>query len=208
MRRSTTTLTPGSSPLARGLREVFIALDAATGIIPARAGFTSHSDHGTTRRPDHPRSRGVYAWTSCHRFDPARIIPARAGFTCRARRWPSWPQDHPRSRGVYSRPDNFLLSIAGSSPLARGLHGPLTIKICQVGSSPLARGLLISLSDGVPFTGIIPARAGFTADSASSDTGHSDHPRSRGVYLPVVAENTDAVGSSPLARGLLGRNLR
>ena len=31
-----------------------------------------------------------------------------------------------------------------------------------------------------------------------------DHPRSRGVYRSVTGPNSDLVGSSPLARGLLG----
>ena len=51
----------GSSPLARGLRLGGRVLGGRTGIIPARAGFTSVPQ---VRRPppaDHPRSRGVYS---------------------------------------------------------------------------------------------------------------------------------------------------
>ena len=51
------------------------------------------------------------------------------------------------------------------------------------GSSPLARGLLLSVLEGEPQGGIIPARAGFTSASSSA-SGRSP-------------------GSSPLARGLL-----
>ena len=50
----------GSSPLARGLRILVLALLGLAGIIPARAGFTSTTSSSTTRRSDHPRSRGVY----------------------------------------------------------------------------------------------------------------------------------------------------
>ena len=50
--------------------------------------------------------------------------------------------DHPRSRGVYMRPRTVSVTLAGSSPLARGLPR-------------FFRCLL-------PQTGIIPARAGFT----------------------------------------------
>ena len=52
----------GSSPLARGLRRPRRARPRMGGIIPARAGFTHVPDHRPLRRPDHPRSRGVYAW--------------------------------------------------------------------------------------------------------------------------------------------------
>ena len=90
------------------------------------------------------------------------IIPARAGFTCPTTRH-SWPgKDHPRSRGVY-----HALNV-------KTTNGD--------GSSPLARGLLVPPRLGFECSGIIPARAGFTA-------------------LPVLASR-GADGSSPLARGL------
>ena len=153
---------------------------------------------------DHPRSRGVYgdctvgSWRGCGSSPLARgllmsslsktlrfgIIPARAGFTTR---W-SLPlflmRDHPRSRGVYHRVEQ---------------KGRFTF-----GSSPLARGLRPQQSSDYPLRGIIPARAGFT----NCDTGQiifmQDHPRSRGVYLEANSLRLWAVGSSPLARGLLG----
>ena len=53
--------------------------------------------------------------------------------------------------------------------------------------------------------GIIPARAGFTdGHKAFTDLG-MDHPRSRGVYACRPFQRVCAPGSSPLARGLLGR---
>ena len=60
MRRRRACTPSGSSPLARGLRELGRLLPAVERIIPARAGFT-HA-HRRLRRPhrDHPRSRGVY----------------------------------------------------------------------------------------------------------------------------------------------------
>ena len=71
------------------------------------------------------------------------IIPARAGFTHTetTRRVPF--EDHPRSRGVY---------------LCLGFR----VK-AEFGSSPLARGLPISTLTDEFFSGIIPARAGFTS---------------------------------------------
>ena len=152
----------GSSPLARGLRVIGVALRDATRIIPARAGFTQPSRSQAEPHADHPRSRGVYRvgkrwetigygssplarglppgdWvgTSC-----PRIIPARAGFTALASHTRCSFGDHPRSRGVYISPGILRSSASGSSPLARGL--------------------LVD-EDRLPLTGwIIPARAGFT----------------------------------------------
>ena len=93
----------GSSPLARGLHQRLRVGVDDVGIIPARAGFTRRTGRGRRMRPDHPRSRGVYAATSLMNLSTvgssplarglphppmpiasrARIIPARAGFTRR-----------------------------------------------------------------------------------------------------------------------------
>ena len=99
--RSPLTRTRGSSPLARGLRDIISKQAMARGIIPARAGFTATVLVSEDLTWDHPRSRGVY-----HGHGRARprqdgssplarglrkiasglaaaqgIIPARAGFT-------------------------------------------------------------------------------------------------------------------------------
>ena len=58
--RSTSRLSTGSSPLARGLRDGAVAIAHPGGIIPARAGFTRLLRSGAVAWPDHPRSRGVY----------------------------------------------------------------------------------------------------------------------------------------------------
>mgnify|MGYP001690770075 CR=1 FL=1 len=54
----------GSSPLARGLRSWPSTVWASLRIIPARAGFTWSRGGAPRCRWDHPRSRGVYAWTA------------------------------------------------------------------------------------------------------------------------------------------------
>ena len=156
----------GSSPLARGLRGL-VRLDlGGRGIIPARAGFTDLLAPAVSFLWDHPRSRGVYSWATSGRtertgssplargllsdhipsFSGRRIIPARAGFTCSRRRRRPRPGDHPRSRGVYDQ------RCAGHS--------------FPLGSSPLARGLPRPLISGGRSAGIIPARAGFTANGS------------------------------------------
>ena len=53
------------------------------------------------------------------------------------------------------------------------------------GSSPLARGLPPHCTEPAAGGGIIPARAGFTADLRPPDPLRADHPRSRGVYRTI-----------------------
>ena len=175
-------MTPGSSPLARGLLVGLGAVLSARGIIPARAGFTRREYWRCSPAWDHPRSRGVYSSSAriaaCSRgssplarglHEPRTterwyggIIPARAGFTERMRTGQPTCTDHPRSRGVYR--------IALASRARAG------------GSSPLARGLL----------NIRPHVSGRILD----------HPRSRGVYDREGVARIAGMGSSPLARGL------
>ena len=193
----------GSSPLARGLPRSDDRGVVGSGIIPARAGFTSFCPITCVSKADHPRSRGVYSvvlWPRAARAGssplarglrdtgrrPARehrIIPARAGFTSVSIMCSFWFGDHPRSRGVYSVVLASANSPGGSSPLARGL---------------LRGGVEVGLEDG-----IIPARAGFTTMRAIGMTRGRDHPRSRGVYILGLCPTRAPHGSSPLARGLL-----
>ena len=192
----------GSSPLARGLRAPSGVWGGRSGIIPARAGFTTRETNRPPRAPDHPRSRGVYGGAARGRclgpgssplarglhLRPARplrhggIIPARAGFTCRPRRGRLGGGDHPRSRGVYCDHETKMAAVPGSSPLARGLRR---------GVACPRRGW-----------GIVPARAGFTHPSCQDPSPRRDHPRSRGVYRGATPPAQLLQGSSPLARGL------
>ena len=192
----------GSSPLARGLLLSQVQLKPATGIIPARAGFTPKEGISRHADGDHPRSRGVYlvsrlrvihglgssslarglldGVTEVHHT--VRIIPARAGFTWLSPSVPQQALDHPRSRGVYVPWWIHLRRPSGSSPLARGLLEPL---------------LSVRAKNG-----IIPARAGFTSVRAAPAAYGQDHPRSRGVYRRSSRRFPGPPGSSPLARGL------
>ena len=179
---TTKTSRGGSSPLARGLPEGHLSRLCPPGIIPARAGFTTHFAATIASAQDHPRSRGVYRqflrfWraragssplarglpppTSCV-MRMGGIIPARAEFTRHIHRRPPPRPDHPRSRGVY-----LFLSVWG---------------LDSTGSSPLARGLPWHAHSIPGWTWIIPARAGFTVDIDPNGTAAMDHPRSRGVY--------------------------
>ena len=198
----------GSSPLARGLRQVGGDRPARLRIIPARAGFTHSRSPIGNRTKDHPRSRGVYTSISymvspfggssplarglrlreVHSPAGLRIIPARAGFTSAFPASRDWGADHPRSRGVYRR--------------------RMSAWCASRGSSPLARGLLPVMEDGAVRLGIIPARAGFTSRDGGWCCASWDHPRSRGVYSAPDRAARSAEGSSPLARGLRPRRLR
>ena len=200
-------LEPGSSLLARGLRRLVHQLRLVGRIIPARAGFT-FGWLGVPAQPwDHPRSRGVYS--------PGTSGPSKSlGSSPLARGLPREPtssaarrRDHPRSRGVYTTSVSRVLICGGSSPLARGLPTLKRLEIDRAriiparagftpsgqagvssvpGSSPLARGLRTVTNAAVIVRGIIPARAGFTRVGLNGRVQESDHPRSRGVYLPAV----------------------
>ena len=128
-----------------------------------------------------PLARGLRP-RSLARHHTSRIIPARAGFTRAMQGRAVRGGDHPRSRGVYLALGVDPASQVGSSPLARGLH-------CSV-TQPLWAGR------------IIPARAGFTGGSTAACRARRDHPRSRGVYAPLLLRLLEWTGSSPLARGL------
>ena len=172
----------GSSPLARGLRGLPDRWRRWRRIIPARAGFTPGRPRKARRQADHPRSRGVYLLAAVGHADDDRIIPARAGFTLTPPGASIADPDHPRSRGVYDVRECCHCTVAGSSPLARGL---LDV-VAQVGA----------------VSRIIPARAGFTTPPTCTGSPPADHPRSRGVYTAPMRMDRSVVGSSPLARGL------
>ena len=175
-------VSPGSSPLARGLPCAASTTMTSSRIIPARAGFTRQMWSPHVKPKDHPRSRGVYISLGLGSSEApgssplARglpddiveqvvgrgIIPARAGFTHGLALWVGRVWDHPRSRGVYTRSPSLTWSAAGSSPLARGLR---------------AVGFLCPYGER-----IIPARAGFTDGGVCRARRGRDHPRSRGVY--------------------------
>ena len=175
-------VSPGSSPLARGLLDILQDLGDERGIIPARAGFTTFYSLSTCLVEDHPRSRGVYTPPRRASALCAWIIPARAGFTSPKSAVSTAAADHPRSRGVYPGASPGRGTTCGSSPLARGLR----CGVCRAGAD----------------VGIIPARAGFTYAGGESPGTQPDHPRSRGVYAFSMSEANARLGSSPLARGL------
>ena len=193
----------GSSPLSRGIRVAGVAARGRVGIIPALAGNTPASRSSWSVAPDHPRSRGEYPlrfgntdivvgssplsrgihfrwWTTSRR---SRIIPALAGNTLAPCRTALRVKDHPRSRGEYASEMSAMPRRSGSSPLSRGIQS-----WCRTGSGSVR---------------IIPALAGNTHVSLPASPMRSDHPRSRGEYLPDRGVVLQEEGSSPLSRGIL-----
>ena len=111
------------------------------------------------------------------------LIPARAGNTARAGARRGYPRAHPRSRGEHAPPVFWKLTVAGSSPLARGTPDSRT----HHGRA----------------AGLIPARAGNTDQWKISEIHGGAHPRSRGEHCDTDTVQDREVGSSPLARGTL-----
>ena len=198
---SQTGIPPGSSPLARGTQETITFLNSFRGLIPARAGNTGRCSITQPPIRAHPRSRGEhrakrevsamitgssplargapFGLNESHQ--PCGLIPARAGSTCTHRHKPIAKGAHPRSRGEHSHPRGGERGVQGSSPLARGAR---------------VRG-----AAGIRWWGLIPARAGSTADVSASPDRQRAHPRSRGEHNNEWRLEGALTGSSPLARG-------
>ncbi len=170
-------------------------------LIPAGAGSTATPPPRTAPEPAHPRRRGEHAWAvqGCcvrrgsspqargaleqpreHRAEDG-LIPAGAGSTASARMTRSWRAAHPRRRGEHGGAPGVARVGDGSSPQARGAHGP-------VGE---VRGGL----------GLIPAGAGSTNCSSWLTTGPLAHPRRRGEHGNIEVYPGPRGGSSPQARG-------
>ena len=112
----------GSSPHTRGLLGAVACEGGVSGIIPAHAGFTRRGPRSSSRRRDHPRTRGVYPVGGGQRGGGGGSSPHTRGLRRRGHRDPRRPRDHPRTRGVYGGPGEDLVGALGSSPHTRGLR--------------------------------------------------------------------------------------
>ena len=80
-------------------------------------------------------------------------------------------------------------------------------RVVAARAAELNRPLTMTCTDPTgEWTGIIPARAGFTRRPCSCSRLMQDHPRSRGVYRVDRPLRAGRLGSSPLARGLRGED--
>ena len=191
----------GSSPLARGTQHAYTAVQSSEGLIPARAGNTHRGGHSKKSIRAHPRSRGEHFVLSARLlwrmgssplargtqraqhapYHRGGLIPARAGNTADYRRGNRRARAHPRSRGEHWEMLLADIPPKGSSPLARGTRGFISIK-----------------HDA---TGLIPARAGNTLATSTVRNLRRAHPRSRGEHTRALPSSPTVRGSSPLARG-------
>ena len=133
-----------------------------------------------------PLARGTRVdgyWGCRHR----RLIPARAETTAAHAESRQCPGDHPRSRREH-----------GSS--ARSTHRPHE-------SSPLARGTLSAAEHLKDLVGLIPTHAGNIPVRHGRTSRRPAHPRSRGEHLSRPRAARSRMGSSPLTRGTLNRQL-
>ena len=112
-----------------------------------------------------------------------RIIPAHAGNTIFFLLTRRESEDHPRSCGEYSCRQAVNSIRQGSSPLMRGI--------------PLPKRYRLLLQR------IIPAHAGNTSFRPVCTSRCTDHPRSCGEYVKIIAHMFFLLGSSPLMRGIL-----
>jgi len=134
-----------------------------------------------------PRARGALPHDAAHHGRPG-LIPAGAGSTMRFRTSRIVWRAHPRGRGEHVGVPGRPGSDVGSSPRARGAHQGLV-------RSDHRRGL-------------IPAGAGSTTIPKTARSARGAHPRGRGEHDFVFRTMVDQLGSSPRARGALGRRPR
>ncbi len=176
--------------------------------IPAGAGNTARGGGDTRAHPVHPRWRGEHSlrmqsWHPWRGSSPLargtrscggrswvfpRFIPAGAGNTAPPRRPGHRTPVHPRWRGEHRSSRCGSVAGTGSSPLARGTRRP---RFSRRGCSRF-----------------IPAGAGNTAAEQPSAVHEAVHPRWRGEHPRFSGRRGGGVGSSPLARGTLGRHYR
>ena len=175
---------PGSSPLARGTRNVNRLQAVEARLIPARAGNTTGKFHPGGKGTAHPRSRGehgetggieIFAFGSSplargtlgftrNKRHKLRLIPARAGNTSVAATSSSLSWAHPRSREESSMLIGSACGRTGSSPLA------------------LARGTFAQILKALRLARLIPARAGNTCHVRAPRAHAWAHPRLRGEH--------------------------
>ena len=176
-------LSSGSSPLTRRNTTRRSVVTRLPGAHPrSRGEHRKSKDYLAYEKGSSPPVRGA-------RQDPLcggalrGLIPACAGSTNR---------------------EGVIVVIHGAHPRSRGEHwcGPEAADLDE-GSSPLARGTRRHGQRRVFPVGLIPARAGNTADAQCREGREGAHPRSRGEHFCAAGPVAGLWGSSPLARGTL-----
>ena len=114
------------------------------------------------------------------------LIPARAGKTVPGWVAPVQERAHPRAGG-----ENIAALVAG---------------LVYFGSSPRGRGKLVLACNREPELGLIPARAGKTAQVVRITFVSTAHPRAGGENRRTTSRPRQQSGSSPRGRGKPGNH--
>ena len=211
----------GSSPPVRGAPRARQACSSARGLIPARAGSTSHECLQREKGRAHPRPCGEHQWHA--------VLRGLLGA-------------HPRPCGEHSHTVCGVVEAVGSSPPVRGaradgladaaLGGLIparagstptfrytaagsrahprpcgehthTLILCfrAGGSSPPVRGAPHIAHASLPVLGLIPARAGSTQRHTATEVLSGAHPRPCGEHRLFPPIRAVPRGSSPPVRG-------
>ena len=216
----------GSSPRARGTQLHPGRRDRQRRFIPASAGNTCATRPGLHGASVHPRERGEHDRRLRRQGPHRRFIPASAGNTTRARAQIMRSAVHPRERGEHSCTQAGEIGNDGSSPRARGTLACLSARWAQRRFIPASAGntpceserteshavhprergehVAIRLS-AVSRPRFIPASAGNTASALANSCARPVHPRERGEHQGEPMQEDAQSGSSPRARGTLGR---
>ena len=129
------------------------------------------------------------------------LIPAGAGSTRISVAGRRSTTAHPRRRGEHL-PTARSRMCRRAHPRRRGEHGGIGDSECSVyGSSPQARGAHHHAQRFMAQRGLIPAGAGSTWWSGGRPGTVRAHPRRRGEHSSIPLGMSEAMGSSPQARG-------
>jgi len=195
------TVSPRSSPPARGCSPDHDVCPPCGDVVPARAGVFRSTPAPPAPRMRRPRPRGgvpEYRCGECRRTmssPPARgcsssreappkyagVVPARAGVFRRARCAGAAPSGRPRPRGGVPPRELLAAMVNASSPPARG---------CSV-LLPAHRRLI----------DVVPARAGVFRAGWGVQRAVSGRPRPRGGVPSDSLREVVRILSSPPARG-------
>ena len=201
IRKSSRKIILGSSPQARGTRQICFWRRRYPRFIPAGAGNTGVPRSRRSRRAVHPRRRGEHTIP----FDNALVIDGsspQARGTLQTKISPCLVRRFiPAGAGNTSVSDSFSFAFS-VHPRRRGEHQKHTRRTPrQSGSSPQARGTPVQTMSEPMKARFIPAGAGNTAASDRTEWARAVHPRRRGEHGGVWGGYQITNGSSPQARG-------
>ena len=192
----------GSSPLARGTRELRHHPHAVLGIIPACAGNTECAACAMAFAGDHPRLRGEHFLARSVPYLRAGSSPLARGTLVSATVRTTSRGSSPLARGTHGVQlvsvgcTGIIPACAGNTfgtagigdhrrdhPRLRGEHDSSSVSVRKSsGSSPLARGTQGWAGCLDAWEGIIPACAGNTPSPPRMTGSPGDHPRLRGEH--------------------------